>query len=1044
MKRSFQNSFFIIFFAFLIFSAVPSDIRGQNADKINGLFEKMEWRNIGPAVMGGRVVDIDVVEKQPWIIYAAIGPSGVWKSVNNGYQWEPVFDKESSVSVGDVTIAQSHPNIVWVGTGEHTCRNSVTIGDGVYKSINSGKTWENMGLKDTRHISRIVINPGDPNIVYVAAMGHLWGINEERGVYKTMDGGKSWEKILYVNKKTGFADLVMDPSNSLILYAAAYEHRRYPHYFYSGGPGSALYKTTDGGKTWNKLSKDLPEGILGRIGLAVSKSRPNVVYALIENKEGGLWRSEDRGETWKRTCDTKTFKRINSRPFYYSQIRVDPSNDQMVYVFSTGSFVSKDGGRKFRSISGGTHSDHHALWIDPNNPLHLIDGNDGGIDITYNGGKSWYPVQSLVLSEVYQIGFDMRDPYYVYCGLQDNGLWGGPSATYDGRGITNADWYLVGGGDGFYAQVDPTDHNTIYGNSQTNGLYRHDLRTRLSKSIRPLASLKDRPYRYNWNSPIYISPHDPKTVYTGGNFLFKTTNKGVTWEIISPDLTTDDPEKQKNSGGLITLDNSGAESHCTITTISESPAKEGVLWCGTDDGNVQVTQDGGKIWNNVVKNIRGLPAHTWCSRIEASRFDEGTAYVAFDGHRTADYGTYVYRTVDYGKTWKSIKGNLPFGWVHVIREDLKNKDLLYAGTEFGVFASLDRGKSWFSLRLNLPTVAVRDMAVHPLKNDLIIGTHGRGIWILDDIIPLQEMSSEVMAKDIHFFEVRPVTQYFSSSKYEMFGKPAFAGKNPKYGAVFSAYFKIKPSAIPKIYIKNKKGEQIFELHLKKKEGFQRGQWPLQFTPKTKEGKIIKSSGAGMLAAPYVQEGTYQAEMKIGDRSFIKNVIVKSDPRVEISEAHRDQQIELMVLTMAVQKKMGLSVTAVSSIRRNFDKIKKSAKEKEGFSEEVKTVVSLFEKKFKEVEKDIKPTGFASLSSIESTLRGGNTSMMLLMLGVSLGGFPFEPTDTDRSQYRELSEHAEEMVQKLNDFMKKEIPLLNKTLKDAGLKTLRAPKQVKLQ
>ncbi len=1043
MNRSHQKFLFAVLLIVFVLITIPLESSGQQASKINKMFEKMEWRNIGPAVMGGRVVDIDVVEKQPWIIYAAIGPSGVWKSVNNGFTWDPVFEKENSVSVGDVTIAQSHPNIVWVGTGEHTCRNSVTIGDGVYKSENSGKTWKHMGLKNTRHISRIIINPGDPNIVYIAAMGHLWGTNDERGIYKTMDGGKTWEKILYVNEKTGFADLVMDPSNSLTLYASAYEHRRFPYYFYSGGPGSGLYKTTDGGKTWTKLSKDLPEGTLGRIGIAVSRSKPNVVYALIENKDGGIWRSEDRGETWKRTCDNKTYKHVNFRPFYYSQIRVDPSDDKVIYVFSGGSYISRDMGKKFRSISGGTHPDHHALWIDPTNPLHLIDGNDGGIDITYDGGRSWYPVQNLVLAEVYQIGFDMRDPYHVYCGLQDNGLWGGPSATYDARGITNADWYMVGGGDGFYVQVDPADHNTIYGNSQVNGLYRHDLRTRLGKTIRPLASLKDRPYRYNWNSPILISPHDPGTVYTGGNFLFRTINRGVSWEIISPDLTTDDPKKQEDSGGPITPDNSGAEAHCTIITIAESHVSPGVIWCGTDDGNVQITRDGGSIWKNVVKNIKGLPANTWCSRIEASHFDAGTAYAAFDGHRTDDYNTYVYKTSDYGKNWKSIKGNLPFGWIHVIREDLRNKDLLYVGTEFGIFASLDAGKSWFSIRNNLPTTAVRDIAVHPMKNDLIIGTHGRGIWILDNIGPLQEMSSEVLEKDLHFFEVRPVTQYFPSSKYEVFGNPGFMGKNPMYGITFYAYFKIKPPEIPKIFIKDQKDEQIFELRLKKKEGLQKGYWTLQFSPKTKDGKVIKSSGVGLVAAPYVLAGTYKAEMKVGDESIVKTVVVEPDPRVEINEKHRAKQTELVVRTMATQKKMGLSVTAVSSIRRKFDKIKNSVKEKEDLSEEVNNAIQKFEEKFKILEKDIRPTGFMSLNSLEDTLRGGKVSTRLLMLGMSLGGFPFEPTETDLSQFQELSDHVEVLVQRLNGFMKEEIPLLNKVLKDAGLKTLRAPKQVKL-
>ncbi|NOR15443.1 MAG: hypothetical protein GQ544_07050, partial [Candidatus Aminicenantes bacterium] len=559
----------MIIFLSLIILCLPRMIPAQSAEEVGTLFEKFSWRSIGPANMGGRVVDIEVEEKQPWIIYAAIGPSGVWKSSNNGITWSPIFHKENTVAVGDIALSQEKPNILWVGTGEATARNSVTIGDGVYKSTDAGKTWTNMGLENTRHISRILIHPQNPDIVYVAAQGHLWGSNEDRGVYKTMDGGTTWEKCLYINPNTGIADMAMDPSEPDILYAAAWDYQRFPFYFYSGGPGSGIYKSVDGGRTWQRLSKDLPEGTLGRIGIAVSRRDPSVVYALIEHKDGGIWRSEDKGMSWTRTCDNATYEKINFRPFYYSQIRIDPSDENTVYVFSGGSFVSKDGGKKFKAISGGTHPDHHALWIDPQNPQHLIDGNDGGIDITYDGGKNWYGINHMALAQVYQLGYDMRSPYYVYCGLQDNGLWGGPSATLDVAGITNRDWYTVGGGDGFYGQPDPNDFNIIYGNYQMNVLYRFDLRIRKSKSIRPLASFSEPPYRYNWNSPIHISPHDPKTVYTAGNFLFKTTDQGHSWEKISPDLSTNNPDKQRDSGGLITQDNTGAEIHCTIITVAE-------------------------------------------------------------------------------------------------------------------------------------------------------------------------------------------------------------------------------------------------------------------------------------------------------------------------------------------------------------------------------------------------------------------------------------------------------------------------------------------
>lgn len=1024
-------------------AAIALPVHGQSADRVGDLFEKLSWRSIGPAVMGGRTVDIDVVEKQPWIIYAAIGPSGVWKSENNGTTWIPVFENENTVSVGDIAIAQSHTDIIWVGTGEATCRNSVTIGDGVYKSTDAGKTWKNMGLEETRHISRIVINPGDPNIVFVAAMGHLWGPNRERGVYKTTDGGTTWKKVLYVDQNTGFADLAMDPSDSLILYAAAYEHRRLPYYFSSGGPGGGLYKTVDGGETWTKLTSDLPEGVMGRIGIDVSRSNPNVVYVLIEHEDGGIWRSEDKGKTWKRTCDNETYKRVNSRPFYYSQIRVDPTDDKVIYVFSVASFVSRDMGKTFRPISRNTHPDHHALWINPNNPLHLIDGNDGGIDISYDGGKNWHSIQHMALAEVYQIGFDMRNPYYVYCGLQDNGSWGGPSASLDPVGITNDDWSMIGGGDGFYAQVDPSDPNIIYRNYQMNGLSRYDLRIKRGKNIKPVASLKEPPYRFNWNAPIHISPHDPKTVYTGGNYLFKTTDMGNSWEIISPDLSTNDPSKQKDSGGPITPENTGAEIHCTIVTISESPVEKGVIWCGTDDGNVQVTRDGGKTWKNVVQNIRGLPGNTWCSRIEASHFEPGTAYAAFDGHRHDDYETYVYKTTDNGRTWKSIRGNLPFGWVHVIREDLKNKNLLFVGTEFGVYASLDGGKSWFSLKNNLPTVAVRDIAVHPRENDLIIGTHGRGIWIMDDISPLQEMSEAVLNSDVHLFTIRPVTQFLRASTREPYTAPVYAASNPEYGMPITAYFKTPPEEKPQVFVKDKNGETLFKLELLKKEGIQRKTWNLQYVPRTEEGEKIASIGMGFVAAPYAPPGHYTVEIVVSEQKVERSGYVEPDPRFRMTDEDRITQTESMVKVMTLSRKMNLSVTAVRKLREELTRLGKELKEKEEAAAKVQKNIRDFELKFAALEEEIMPRGFGYRGSMETALREGPLAQQVMMLGASISSFPSAPTQTDLFQLDELTESVDAMAGRLNAFIRSEAPILNGILEANGLRPLKAPEEVKL-
>jgi photosystem II stability/assembly factor-like uncharacterized protein len=1006
------------------------------------VLQKFRWRSIGPANMGGRVVDIDVVEVTPWIIYAAIGPSGVWKSVNNGITWSPVFEKENTVSVGSIAVCQADPDIVWVGTGEATARNSVTIGDGVYRSPDAGRTWEHMGLKNTRHISRILIHPRDPDTVFVAAQGHLWGPNEERGVYKTTDGGRTWSKVLYINPNTGIADLAIDPEDGETLFAAAWDHQRFPFYFYSGGPGSGLYKSGDGGTTWKRLVRDLPEGTLGRIGVAVSRSDPNVVYSLIEHEDGGIWRSSDKGETWIRKCDNKTYMQINFRPFYYSQIRIDPTDEDVVYVFSGGSFVSRDGGQKFRLISTGTHPDHHDLWIDPHNPLHLIDGNDGGIDITYDGGRNWDGIEHMALAQVYQIGFDMRSPYHVYCGLQDNGVWGGPSATLDVVGITNRDWYTVGGGDGFYCQPDPSDPHTVYANSQMNGLYRFDLRLRLSKAIKPLASMEEPPFRFNWNSPIHISPHDPQTVYTGGNFLFRSRDQGHSWTRISPDLTTDDPGKLQSSGGPITPDNTGAEIHCTIITIAESPAAQGVIWCGTDDGNVHVTRDGGRTWANVVDNIPGLPPHSWCSRIEASRFDAGRAYAAFDRHRSDDYHPYLFVTRDFGQTWEDIRGNLPFGWVHVIREDTQNPDLLYVGTEFSVFASLDGGKSWHTLRNNLPTVAVRDIAVHPRDHDLIIGTHGRGIWILDDITALQQFRPEVAAADMHLFEIRPVTKYFLGSSQESFTRRAFTAKNPASGPAISLFFREKPDERPSLEIRDRDGRIVYEMSVPKKEGLQRITWNLQYVPRDEEGKALKTGGMVLVSPPTVPAGEYTVKLTWGETSLSRKLVVHPDPRFQQDESARASQEAAQLRAMRLSRKLSLAVTATRSLRSRLDRLAKTLTDEAGVPEAAQAALLRFGDSFKPVEADILPKPFGYRLDVETAQRGGNLPMRMAFLGISISGYPSPPTETDLLQLEELTRMADEKIARLNVILGEKAAELNAVLEEYGLPSLSVPEQVR--
>jgi photosystem II stability/assembly factor-like uncharacterized protein len=1018
----------------------PGPARAQSADQVDKLFEKFSWRSLGPAIMGGRTVDIEAVEKQPWIIYAAVGPSGVWKSENAGTTWAPIFTKEATVSVGDIAIAQSSPNTIWAGTGEATCRNSVTIGDGVYKSTDGGKTWTNMGLKDTRHISRIIVNRGDPNIVYVAAMGHLWGPNPDRGIFKTTDGGRTWNKVLYIDENTGVADLAADWSDSQILYAAAYEHRRLPWLYTSGGKGSGLFRSLDGGTTWTKLTKDLPEGLVGRIGLGTSRSAPGVVYALIEHAEGSLFRSEDRGETWKRMCPTGRFRQVANRPFYYSQVQVDPADDRTVYVCATSLNVSHDSGQTYTTIGQEVHSDHHALWIDPANSLHLIAGNDGGIDISWDGGKKWQSVQSIDAAEVYNIGFDLRRPYYVYCGLQDNNVWGGPSATLDAAGILNSDWFALSGGDGFFAQPDPLDPAIVFANSQMNGLVRFDGRIGKAKPVRPEAPRSQPPYRFNWNSPVLLSSHDSRTVYCGAQYLLRSPDSGRSWQVLSPDLTTNDPAKQTDSGGPITPDNSGAEVHCTITTVAESPLEKGVLWCGTDDGNVQLSRDDGRTWASVGRSIKGLPPNTWCARLEASHFDPGTAYAAFDGHRTDDYAPYVFKTADFGKTWTSLRSSLPSpGWVHVIREDPKNRNLLWVGTEFGIFVSLDGGKSWFSLRNNLPTVAVTDIAVHPRERDLIIGTHGRGLWILDDIGYLQEMSPAALAEDLHVFTTRPVTAFEISSLRSTFDAPDFAAKNPPSGlAVTFAIAKDLPEQ-PRLVIADAQGKNVFEMKVSKKAGLQREYWSLNTAPE-KDGK--KLAAPILAAAPLtVDPGDYVVRLEAGSTTRSQPVKISPDPRFEFNAEDRQARYEAAVRALVLSQRMGLVITASKSLGREVDRAGQDLKARPDAPAELLQAFAAFRDKEKKLEDEIVPKEYISLASRNLALRG-TLNAAVVGLTASIIGYPAAPTETELRELAELEALVDSQVKRVNELVSSDLESLNDILKKNGMTPLAAPAFVK--
>lgn len=862
-------SMMLVIFCLLFITALPGIIQAQMDDL--GIAEAFKWRCIGPANMSGRVSDIEALDSDFTTVLIGSASGGVWKSTNAGITWKPIFDTYGSASIGDVAFYQGNPDIIWVGTGEKNTRNSIAWGDGIYKSTDGGKTFVNMGLRDTHSISKIITHPSNPDIVYAAAGGHLWGYTGDRGLFKTEDGGKTWKKLtngLPDDGKTGAIDLVMDSTDENVLYAGFWQRLRRPYRFDSGGPNGGIFKSIDAGASWKKLTNGLPEGDTGKIGLAICRSNPQVLMAFVEHgfrpdehlpdgsenpdykdmtKLGtGIYRTEDGGESWQ------YMNRYNNRPFYYSHIYLNPIDDKIVYIVAGSYHISYDGGKTLERQNTGIHGDYHALWSDPNNKDRYYIGNDGGAALTHDQGKNYLFFDNLPISQFYAIGADMRDPYYVYGGLQDNGSWGGPSLSRDSAGILTDHWFRIGGGDGFYTPVAPTDWRTVYAESQQGNISRVNVETRQSTFIKPrkeniinydsyvteeLLKIqdeagwgKDNPFRFNWNSPIVISPHNSSTVFFGGNFLFKTLDRGESWEIISPDLSTNDPVKIDRKTGGLTADVTGAENHCTIVTISESPLRPGTIWAGTDDGNVQLTVDGGSRWTNVRANFKGVPEGIWVSRVEASYYDQGTCYVTFDGHRSDNFETWIFKTTDFGKTWISIKGNLPEGEVvHVIREDHKKKNLLFLGTELGLFISTNGGKTWERFMNNLPTVAVHDILIHPLYNDAIIGTHGRGIWICDDITPLQQMSPEIETASAHLFDPRIATQWANISRGGSRGQFLFHGENPPDGALIRFHLGSEAKE-SKLTISDWKEEQAIEVELESQPGIHMHLWRFQFKP----------------------------------------------------------------------------------------------------------------------------------------------------------------------------------------------------------------------
>ena len=861
----------------------------QNNNYADAL-KSYEWRAIGPANMGGRVTDIDGIPGDPSTFYVSGADGGIFKTTNGGVNFTPIFEGQRAYSIGALTIAPSDPNVLWVGTGEGDPRNSVGYGWGVYRSVDAGKNWTHLGLKETERIKRIVVDPNDPDIACVCALGKEWGANEERGVFKTMDGGKHWKKILYIDEDTGCADIAMEMSNPRIMYAGMWTFRRKPWRFDDGGKETAIYRTMDGGETWEKIMNGLPNKPMARPGIHIAKSQPNIIYLMTEFQGGGTaFRSEDRGDTWTMVNDDPD---INFRPFYYSDVRVDPNNPDILFSISGKLSRSEDGGKTWEQIAATVHGDHQALWIDPSNSNRILNGSDGGYQVSYDGGDSWEIINNVELSQFYQIFIDNKDPYNVYGGLQDNGTWVGPSNSLYTAGILKRHWKGLAYGDGYYAVPIPGSEHEVYANLQGGVIFHVDSRYGNVRNIHPYPkiigsagdAIENHNYRFNWDSPILVSPHDPNTVYFGANVVFRSTDRGHTWEEISGDLTTNDKSKQKTSGGEIYQDNTAAEFHCSILYIDESPVEKGVIWVGTDDGNVQLTRDGGATWTKLNDRIKGLPDYAWISKIHASEHDAGTAFVTVDQHRMDDFGPHAFMTTDYGRTWTTISDGLPQDdYVKVVRQDPINPNLLYAGMEHGIFASWDKGGSWTKINNNLPNVSVRDLRIQPRDRDLIVGTHGRGAWILDDIRPLQEMEA-TKGKVTHLFPVRKATLWHMFWRIENLGDRHYRAKNPDYGANINFYLADGEKTTAVVEIVDATGDVIRTLKdSTATAGINRIVWNLGHDAAT---KMESDKGGGFFSGsiyPYVSPGTYTARLKVNGDVQETPITVRSDPRMSLGQ-----------------------------------------------------------------------------------------------------------------------------------------------------------------
>lgn len=894
-------------------------------------FKNLNIRNVGPANMSGRITAIDVVASHPKLMYVGAASGGVWKSENGGSAWEPVFDEQPTQNIGALAIQQNNPSVVWVGTGEGNPRNSMNLGMGIFKSLDGGRTWKHMGLAATKTIHRILIDPMNPEVVYVGAMGDPWTPGTDRGLYKTTDGGLHWEKVLYTNEQSGIADLVMDPNNPNKLLAAVYEHQRTPYSFTSGGPGSGLFMTYDGGKSWKKLNEavGLPAGDLGRIGLAIAPSDPNRIYAKVEAKANALYRSDDGGLKWYKINDNPRF--TNNRPFYFQDLAVDSKDPNRVYNIYQPLSVSYDGGKSFDPVpmipadeTKGIHADFHAFWVNPHDPQHFIIGGDGGIGITYDHGKSWYFPETIPVAQFYHINADNDRPYNVYGGMQDNGNWSGPAYTWKRGGIRTLYWQYLVGGDGFYIEPDLDNPRFGYGTSQNGNLYRYDKLTGYYSSIKPYAHHRETALRFNWNAAFAKDPFDKNALYYGSQFVHKSTDQGATWRTISPDLSTNNPAHQRRDYGGLTLDLSGAENYNSILSIAPSPIEKNTIWAGTDDGQVQLTQDGGKTWNNLTKNIKGMPQEAWIAQIQASRYEAGAAWVVVNNYRKGDYQPYLFKTNDYGKNWTNLVDEKKVnGYTLSVVQDIQEPKLVFIGTEHGLWISIDEGNSWVPFKNGFPAVSTMDLKIQESESALIVGTFGRAIWVIDDLWALRAAAGGRLKPGLTALPTNEAVQVkglFINPPGNIWSgfHTTFEGENKVFQKMLIPFF--IPSPVDTILrvtanVYDEKGRMINTIAAKPNApGLNYLTWKLDERAATLPGAWISEESRGIPVLP----GQYKVVLEYNGRKDSNTVQVIPDPRFELApeideqlyayQKQVDQQVQLLARSLHAldQRKTTLS------------------------------------------------------------------------------------------------------------------------------------------